>query len=217
MNLKSNEIRYVTLKRLFDIFVSVAVITALSPLYLFLAAIIKTDGGPAIYRQWRVGYKGELFIMFKFRSMILGADKWGTWVTVESDPRITSVGKFIRRTKLDELPQLFNVLRGDMSLVGPRPEVPYYVGFWPKEDRKEILSVKPGITDYATLFYNNEQSFLSDAENVELTYLYEILPHKLQLYRQYVRERNFWLDFRITVATLFKIIGIRPGFLIPEP
>jgi lipopolysaccharide/colanic/teichoic acid biosynthesis glycosyltransferase len=148
--------------------------------------------------------------------MVVNADKMGSQVTAEHDPRITTVGRFLRKTKLDELPQLINVLAGDMSLVGPRPEVPYYVQKWPDEDRDVILSVKPGITDYATLYYNDEQAVLAQAHDMEKAYLEEVMPHKLSLYRQYVQDQSLNLDFRLIIATLLKMAGINPDVLIRE-
>jgi lipopolysaccharide/colanic/teichoic acid biosynthesis glycosyltransferase len=139
--------------------------------------------------------------------MATDPDKVVVQVTAESDPRITSLGRLLRKAKLDELPQLFNVLMGEMSIVGPRPEVPQYVAIWPEEDRKDILSVRPGITDYATLYYHDEQAILAQSEDPEKAYIQDIVPHKLGLYRDYVRNRNFGLDIRLILATLARMIN----------
>ncbi len=149
-----------------------------------------------------------VFNVYKFRSMVIDADKLGAKVTASHDPRITRVGRLLRKTKIDELPQLFNVLMGDISLVGPRPEVPYYVSKWSDDCKETVLSVKPGITDYATLYYNDEQAVLAEANDPEKTYLEEVMPHKLKMYGRYVKDQNFWLDIRIILATLLKMIGI---------
>lgn len=204
------------MKRVFDIAAAVAGLAVLSPLLIVLGVLIKADGGPVFFRQPRVGCKGVVFYIFKFRSMVPDAERLGSLVTAQYDSRITRVGRFLRKTKLDELPQLLNVIRGDMSLVGPRPEVPYYVEMWPEDARREILSVRPGITDYATLFYNDEQAVLAEADDPECAYVEEILPHKLALYKKYVRERSFGLDFRILLATVIKMAGARPDRLVPE-
>jgi lipopolysaccharide/colanic/teichoic acid biosynthesis glycosyltransferase len=204
------------MKRLFDLLLSSLALVALSPLYFILALLIRRDGGPAFFRQARVGQSGELFRIFKFRSMIPGAEKLGAQVTGAADPRITSVGRFLRKTKLDELPQLINVFLGQMSLVGPRPEVPRYVDRWPEEDRQQILQVKPGITDYATFYYNDEQAVLARAEDPEKAYLETVLPHKLRLYRRYLQDRSFGLDLRLLLATLARMIGLNGHLLLPR-
>jgi lipopolysaccharide/colanic/teichoic acid biosynthesis glycosyltransferase len=193
-------------KRIFDVVCSFAGLAVLAPLFAVTAVLVKSDGGPVFFRQLRVGYMGKLFYIVKFRSMVPGAENMGAQVTGGHDPRITRVGRVLRKTKLDELPQLFNVAVGDMSLVGPRPEVPYYAGMWPPEVRQKVLSVKPGITDYATLYYHDEQAVLAGADDVENVYINEILPHKLALYQQYVKEHSFWIDLRILAATLLKIL-----------
>lgn len=203
-------------KRSFDLIIALAGLVLLAPLLIIVCVLVKTDGGPVFFRQARVGYRGDPFHILKFRSMVFGAEKMGSLVTAQYDPRITRVGQFMRKTKLDELPQLLNVVMGDMSLVGPRPEVPYYVALWPEKIRQKVLSVKPGITDYATLFYHDEQAVLAGADDPEQTYINEIMPHKLALNREYVHDQNFWLDFRILVATLLKMVGARPDILVPE-
>lgn len=196
------------IKRLFEIVVSLMGLIMLSPLLVPIALIIRADGGPAFFRQVRVGKGGQLFRIFKFRTMVVDAEKLGPQVTAEHDPRITRIGRILRKTKLDELPQLINVFAGHMSLVGPRPEVPYYVEKWPEEDRRVILSVKPGITDYATLFYSDEQAHLAEADDPEEAYLEKVMPHKLKMYRRYVEDQNFWLDLRLILATLGRMVGL---------
>ena len=196
------------MKRCFDFILSLMGIIVLLPVFIVVAWVIKKDGGPAFYRQQRVGKYGNIFGVYKFRSMVIDADKIGAKVTASHDPRITRIGKVLRKTKIDELPQLFNVLAGDMSLVGPRPEVPYYVSKWPDAYKKTILSVKPGITDYATLYYNDEQAVLAKAKDPEKAYLEEVMPHKLKMYGQYVEDQNLWLDIRLILATLLKMVGI---------
>lgn len=196
------------IRRFFDLFFSLIGLILLSPILIAVAFAIRRDGGPIFFRQERIGGNGGVFRIYKFRSMVVNAHKMGAQVTAEHDPRITSVGRLLRKTKLDELPQLLNVFRGEMSLVGPRPEVPFYVAQWPEEDRAIILSVKPGITDYATLFYSDEQAVLARAEDPERAYREQVMPHKLRMYRAYVRDSNPRLDLRIIVATLAKMAGI---------
>ena len=195
------------MKRVFDIMVSFVGLLFLSPIIIVVAGLLKLDGGPVIFLQERVGLGGRRFQIFKFRSMAADESKRGAQVTAENDRRITSLGRLLRKTKLDELPQLFNVLQGDMSLVGPRPEVPRYVAIWPEEDRKDILSVRPGITDYATLYYHDEQAVLARSEDPEKAYVQDIVPHKLELSRNYVRDQNFGLDIRLVLATLARMIS----------
>lgn len=204
------------LKRIFDILAALLGLMLFSPLLIISWLIIMSENGPVLFKQNRVGRQGRVFNIYKFRSMVPNAHKLGGLVTAEHDPRITKVGKFLRKYKLDELPQLFNVLIGDMSLVGPRPEVPCYVNIWPKDDRLVILSVKPGITDYGTFLYNDEQAVLGYTEDPEKVYVTELMPHKLLLYRQYIRDQSFWLDIRILIGTLLKMIGAKTDFLIPE-
>ena len=172
-----------------------------------IGGLLKLGGGPAIFRQERVGRGGTPFRIFKFRSMVAGAEKLGAAVTAENDPRITPLGRWLRKTKVDELPEFFNVLKGDMSIVGPRPEVAAYVALWPKDDRKAILSIRPGITDYATLYYHNEQAILGASDNPEKNYVEQIMPYKVRLYREYLSDRNLGLDLRIILATLTRMAG----------
>lgn len=193
--------RSLALKRLFDIAASAIGLLLLAPVLLGIAIWIKRDSpGPVFFRQERIGRHGQPFRIYKFRSM--RQDNAGLQITVGEDARITRSGRFIRAYKLDELPQLINVLLGDMSLVGPRPEVPRYVALYPADVRAEVLSVRPGITDLASVQYRSESTLLAQSSNPEQTYVDTILPAKLALCRQYVRERSFWLDLRIIGMTL---------------
>ena len=193
-------------KRIFDIvFASVGLIS-FSPIFLIISAFIKLeDGGPILYPGVRVGKKGISFRIFKFRTMVMNADKIGGSSTADNDPRITKTGKILRKYKLDELPQLFNVLIGEMSLVGPRPDVPYYVNMFADEE-KAILSVPPGITDWATLWNPDEGAILARSANPDKTYLEEIRPEKIRLQLEYVRKRSFWIDLIIIFQTLGTIL-----------
>lgn len=204
------------MKRVFDLFFGVAGILIVFPVLLVVGIIIRKDGGPAFFKQIRVGRNGHHFRIIKFRTMVVNAEDLGAQITSGSDPRITKIGHILRKTKLDELPQLFNVLLDQMSLVGPRPEVPTYVEKWKREDKMMILSVKPGITDYASLVYNNEQQLLADSDNPNQLYLREIMPRKLELYKKYLADKSLWLDFRIILGTLIKTIGINPVSILPE-
>jgi lipopolysaccharide/colanic/teichoic acid biosynthesis glycosyltransferase len=193
-------------KRLFDLVAAGAGLVLLGPLLLALALWIKLDSpGPVLFRQQRVGRRGVLFDIYKFRTMTDRPDN-GRQLTVGRDPRITRAGHFLRRSKLDELPQLINVLEGTMSLVGPRPEVPRYVAFYPPEARNTVLSVAPGITDLASILYKEESEILGRAADPERAYVETILPVKIAYYQRYVRERSFWLDLRIIFQTLAAIV-----------
>lgn len=190
-------------KRAFDLFFSVLGLLVLSPLLLLLALLVKlSDGGPVFYRQQRVGQGGRLFAILKFRSMVVNAEKMGLSVTKDGDPRITQIGRFLRKTKLDELPQLWNVLRGEMSFVGPRPEVPRYVAHYTAEQRR-VLALKPGITDLATLEFRNEEELLRTAGDTEKFYLEYCVPRKIELNLAYARQANLWEDVKIILRTLF--------------
>ncbi len=176
-----------TAKRVFDVVCAAIGLLVLSPLGLVLALGVKlADGGPIFYRQTRIGQFGRPFRIWKFRSMVINADKLGVPLTRDQDPRITRIGRFLRKTKLDELPQLWNVLVGDMSLVGPRPEVPRYVELYTPEQR-EVLNSKPGITDLATMMFRDEEALLQGATDVEQFYIQHCLPKKIELNLKYVR------------------------------
>lgn len=193
------------MKRAFDIIASGLGLIVLSPLFLVLAIWIKLDSkGPVFYRQVRVGFKNKDFRIFKFRSMRVGADK-GSLVTIGGhDPRVTRSGYFIRKFKFDELPQLINVFMGDMSLVGPRPEVRHYVDYWtPKQMR--VLEVRPGITDPASIKFRNENELMEQAEDPENYYIEVIMQEKIKLYLEYVENHNFFYDFGLILKT-FRVI-----------
>ena len=194
------------MKRLFDVVASGVGLLLLSPLFLLVAIWIKLDSpGPVFYRQVRVGQYNQDFRIFKFRSMRVGADK-GSLVTIGGrDPRITRSGYFIRKYKLDELPQLINVFIGDMSLVGPRPEVRHYVDYWTKEQLR-VLDVRPGITDPASIKFRNENELLEKAEDAEKYYIEVIMQEKLRLYLEYVEKHNFWFDIKLIFQTFWVII-----------
>jgi lipopolysaccharide/colanic/teichoic acid biosynthesis glycosyltransferase len=194
------------LKITFDFVVSIVAILVLIPLFLIISFLIKIDSkGPIIFKQVRVGRNGKEFKIYKFRTMVTDAEKLGKQITVGRDPRITRVGYFLRKFKLDELPQLFNVLKGDMSLVGPRPEVPRYTQLY-NEEQKKVFTVRPGITDYASIKYRNENEILAKSEDPEKTYIEVIMPDKLKLNLKYIEEQSLWLDIKIIFMTLYKII-----------
>lgn len=192
-------------KRLFDIVVASLGLLLLAPVLLQLALWIRLDSpGPVLFRQWRVGRNGVPFEILKFRTMRAGIDE-GRQLTVGRDPRITRAGRFLRRHKLDELPQLLNVVAGTMSLVGPRPEVARYVACYPSAARLAVLSVAPGITDLAAILYKDESTILGRASDPEQAYVDTVLPVKLAYYQRYVNERSFWGDLRIIFQTLAAI------------
>jgi len=193
-------------KRLFDIIFAIIGLVVLSPVFAIVAVLIKEeDGGPVFYRGIRIGRYGTPFRMFKFRTMVLNADKIGGPSTADDDPRITRIGKFLRKLKLDEIPQLINVLRGEMSFVGPRPEVPFYVNMF-NEEEKKILTVKPGITDWASLWDCDEGAILAGSPDPEKTYMEKIRPEKIRLQLKYVKEHSFWTDMKIIFLTALKAI-----------
>ncbi len=195
------------LKRLFDIVCSLIGILILSPFLIIIILLVAiTSGFPVFYLQTRVGKNNIDFKLFKFRTMKLNADKAGLLTVGGRDSRITSIGYYLRKFKLDELPQLFNVLFGSMSLVGPRPEVRKYVDMYNAEQKK-VLSVKPGITDYASIDYINENELLAKSQNPEETYIKEIMPAKLSLNLKYISEAGLGTDLKIIFRTLGKIVG----------
>lgn len=194
-------------KRGFDILFALVVLVLLLPVLLvFAMAVALTSPGGAFFRQVRVGRAGREFRLLKFRSMRPDSEAQGQLTIGGRDPRITGVGYFLRKTKLDELPQLWNVLAGDMSVVGPRPEVPKYVALYTAEQRA-VLSVRPGITGMASINYIDENELLARALDPEKAYVEEVLPAKLTLDLHYVRERDFLLDLRIITATVAKVFG----------
>jgi len=191
-----------TAKRLYDFIFSFCGLILLSPLLLVISALVKlADGGPVLYRQVRVGQGGRSFRIFKFRTMVANADQAGPLLTREGDARITRIGATLRRTKLDELPQLWNVLKGEMSLVGPRPEVPCYVRQYTPEQR-EILRCKPGITDLASLCFREEQALLGNTAGLETFYVQHCIPQKLRLNWEYAARANLLTDTWIILRTL---------------
>ena len=197
------------MKRLFDIVASGLGLLVLSPILIIVAIWIKLDSeGPVFYRQVRVGRYNKDFRIFKFRSMRIGSDK-GSLVTIGGrDPRVTRSGYFIRKFKIDELPQLINVFIGDMSLVGPRPEVRHYVSYWTPEQMR-ALDVRPGITDPASIRFRNENELLEKAEDPEKYYIEVIMQEKLKLYLEYVDNASFWYDIKLIFQTFWVIIKER--------
>lgn len=193
------------MKRLFDILASGCGLLVLSPIFIIVAIWIKLDSqGPVFYRQTRVGRYNKDFRIFKFRSMRVGSDK-GSLVTIGGrDPRVTRSGYFIRKFKIDELPQLINVFTGDMSLVGPRPEVRHYVNYW-TPDQMRVLDVRPGITDPASIRFRNENVLLEKAQDPERYYIDVIMQEKIKLYLEYVEKSSFWYDIKLIFQT-FKVI-----------
>ena len=193
------------INRAFDILFSLFAILISSPIIILAALIIKIENfnAPIIFQQQRGGLNQSYFFIFKFRTMTLNADKKGE-ITIGNDSRITKPGKWIRKFKIDELPQFFNVLKGDMSVVGPRPEVAKYIELYNSEQLK-VLSVKPGITDYASIVYFEENQLLGQSENPEKTYTEVIMPNKLKLNLKYIKEKSLYVDLKIIFLTIFRI------------
>ena len=193
------------LKRTFDATAAALGVAVLAPAGLAVAAAIKLDdGGPIFYRQERVGRDGKPFRMWKFRTMSVDAAQRGPALTVGPDRRITRIGATLRRYKLDELPQLLNVLIGEMALVGPRPEVPRYVSLYDPEQR-QVLALTPGITDRASIKYRNESELLASSEDPEMFYVRAVMPDKIRINLDYERTATFWSDVRVILATLIRI------------
>lgn len=193
------------LKRIFDITLSLLGLILLLPFMLIIAILIKIDSkGSVFFKQVRVTKNGREFKIFKYRTMRVGSDKYSQ-ITVGKDNRITKVGAFLRRYKLDEIPQLINVLLGDMSLVGPRPEVPKYVALYTEEQR-EILEVRAGITDYASIEFSNENDILADEADPEKAYIEKIMPRKIELNKKYLSEISVITDIKIILLTIKKIL-----------
>jgi lipopolysaccharide/colanic/teichoic acid biosynthesis glycosyltransferase len=195
-----------TAKRIFDFVFALLGIAVISPLLIVVSLWIKLDSsGPVFFKQKRVGRNGNTFQIYKFRTMVKDAEKLGKQITVGKDPRISRAGRFLRKFKLDELPQLFNVLKGDMSFVGPRPEVPYYVSFYTKEQQK-VLSVQPGITDYASLKYIDENLVLSASKDPEYTYVHQVMADKIEINLVYLQRMSLWEDVKIIIMTIIRIV-----------
>ncbi len=195
------------MKRLFDLISSLFVLIVLSPILLIISLFIVLDSkGGVFYKQERIGKNGNPFLLYKFRSMRTGSDKKGLITVGASDNRTTSVGRFIRKYKLDELPQLINIIKNDMSVVGPRPEVNKYVKLYSKVQLR-VLVAKPGLTDLASLAYINENEVLRKAEDPEKTYIEEIMPAKLKLNLEYIEKQNIAFDLKIIFRTIVSIVS----------
>lgn len=195
------------MKRLFDLVLSICGILFLLPFFIIVSVLIKLDSdGDIIFKQTRVTKDGKEFKIFKFRTMKPNTEKQGQ-ITIGADNRITSIGSFLRKTKLDELPQLFNIIMGDMSFVGPRPEVPKYVAMY-TQDQREILKVRAGITDYASIYFSNESEILGKQKNPEKFYIEKIMPYKIELNKKYIKEAGIITDIKIIFLTIFKVAGL---------
>jgi lipopolysaccharide/colanic/teichoic acid biosynthesis glycosyltransferase len=193
------------MKRVFDITAAAAGLILLAPLFAVVGILIKLDSpGPVFFRQQRMGKAFRPFWIYKFRTMIQNAPQQEGAITVGEDPRITRVGRFLRKTKFDELPQLVNVLKGDMALVGPRPEVPHYVKLF-RKDYEEILKIRPGITDLASLKYRDEAVILAQSDDPEEEYVSRVLPEKIRLAKDYMNRSSFLLDVTLVLKTLLKL------------
>ena len=196
------------IKRAFDIVVAFLILVILSPVFLIISVMIKLDSkGPVIFKQSRVTQYNRDFKIYKFRTMVNNADKIGSCVTTKGDARITRVGKLIRKCRLDEIPQLINVLKGDMTFVGTRPEVRKYVDAYTDEMMATLL-LKAGITSEASIFYKDEDTLLSNAENVDETYIKDVLPGKMAYNLNYIENFGFWYDILLMFKTFFAVIGI---------
>jgi lipopolysaccharide/colanic/teichoic acid biosynthesis glycosyltransferase len=195
------------MKRLIDVVAAACGLAVTAPLFVVIAAAIAaTSPGPVFFRQQRIGRGFRPFTLYKFRTMAAGAEL-GAPITADGDRRVTGVGRWLRKSKLDELPQLFNVLKGDMSLVGPRPEVRRFVEMF-RADFEDILAVRPGITDFASLEYRYEEETLAGFEDPEASYIAVVLPHKIVLCRRYLRERGALTDLRILLLTLTALVRL---------
>ncbi|PKK90117.1 MAG: glycosyl transferase [Candidatus Wallbacteria bacterium HGW-Wallbacteria-1] len=207
---------YPSVKRLFDILLAIIGLIFVGPFLFLFSVIIKIyDRGPIFYRGVRVGLHGVQFRIFKFRSMVIDAETLGGPSTSGNDSRITPIGKFLRKFKIDELPQLFNVFLGDMSFVGPRPEVQQYVDLYTEEEKK-ILSVRPGITDFASLWNSDEGAVLEKADDPEKAYLELIRPTKLLLQMKYVNEMSMWIDIKLIFNTVWAVVSRRKPEILNE-
>ena len=193
-------------KRCFDILASLFGLIFLAIPFIFIAIAIKASSkGPVYFRQERVGKNGKHFRIFKFRTMVSDAESKGMQITVGTDSRITKVGKFLRKTKIDELPQLINVLIGQMSFVGPRPEVPHYVEMY-TEYQRNVLRIKPGITELASIIYKDENEVLAQSDDPEKTYIEEIMPKKIEINMQYIEKMNVFYDIKLIFKTFAAVL-----------
>ena len=197
------------MKRVFDAIISSLGLLLLGPVFLIIALMIKLDSrGPVFFKQARIGREFRPFFIYKFRTMIADSASTGGALTVGRDPRITRAGDFLRATKIDEIPQLINILKGDMSFVGPRPEVPEFVELF-RSDYEEILRVRPGLTDLASLKYRNEAMTLTQTENPHEDYLKRVLPDKIRLAKEYIRRSSFLFDLGLIFRTVFKLFDCK--------
>nr|WP_321295775.1 sugar transferase [uncultured Sphaerochaeta sp.] len=195
------------IKRLFDIIMSIVLLVVLSPIFLIVSLFIKADSkGPVFYRQERVTQYGKLFKIFKFRTMVMNADKNGSLVTINNDSRVTKLGKKLRKYRLDEIPQLLNILIGDMTFVGTRPEVPKYVACY-TDEMKATLLLPAGVTSKASIEYKDEEKILKEAENTDLVYVEKILPEKMLLNLMQIKRLSILNDFSCLLITVMKVIG----------
>jgi lipopolysaccharide/colanic/teichoic acid biosynthesis glycosyltransferase len=193
------------MKRIFDIVVASLGVLVVLPVLIAIAVAIKlTSAGPVFFRQERIGRRFRPFFIYKFRTMVQDAPKRGGPITFGDDPRITPIGKILRKSKFDEIPQLFNILKGEMSCVGPRPEVPRYVNMF-RADYEDILQVRPGLTDLASLKYCDEAALLGQAVDPEREYIDHVLPEKIRLAKEYVRRRSLWLDMTLLARTVLRV------------
>lgn len=193
------------IKRAFDVLAAVVGLAVLAPLFVAVAAIIRlTSSGPIFFRQERMGRNFRPFFILKFRTMVPNAPQLGGPLTAGNDPRVTSIGRILRKTKLDELPQLINVLRGDMSFVGPRPEVRRFVELY-RRDYEELLTIRPGITDLASLKYRHESELLGQYPDPDAAYINVLLPDKIALGREYIRRSSLWFDLSLIFRTVFRM------------
>jgi len=194
-------------KRLFDLILSIPSVIILSPVFLISAVLIKIEtSGPISFNQERIGYDGRPFNLYKFRTMVKDASSIGPSVTPADDPRITRVGRLLRKFKVDEMLQIFNIVNGDMSVIGPRPELKKFVDEF-KDDYRKILKIKPGMTDYALIAFRNEEEILSKFDNVEEGYIKEVMPAKIKLYKKYLNEMSLGTDIKIFFKTILEILG----------
>ncbi len=193
-------------KRIFDLVLSIPSLVILSPIFLITAILVKLETpGPVSFTQERIGREGRVFKLYKFRTMVKDASRIGPSVTPANDPRITRVGKLLRRFKIDEMLQIVNVVKGDMSVIGPRPELKKYVNKF-KKDYREILKIKPGMTDYALIAFRDEEKILGKFKDTEEGYIKEVLPEKMKLYRKYMEEMSFATDVKIFFKTIWEIL-----------
>jgi len=211
-----NDRPYAPLKRLLDVLLALALIVVFAPVMAVLALwIVTADPGPVLYAGTRAGRRGTTFKMLKFRTMVVDADRVGPSSTAGDDPRITKPGLLMRRLKLDELPQLFNVLAGEMSFVGPRPQVQWAVDLYTPQERA-LLDVRPGITDYASLRFRDEAGILAGSDDPDRDYLLKIAPLKIKLGLHYVRTYSLASDLRIMAATALSVVGVDPDWCLPR-